>query len=156
MIDEEKRLAIIFSVAETAFVMQQSGFPKTAYSKLLREAIFFVWEIREKPKHSKHRVRSNAAIGLPSSELDYDHAVPMRIVIEMILAAWPDTQRVEWIIRNLVRGVLITKDEHSLLRARKLSSQMPDDWDGKDWAARYREVGICLSSPKGYQDNENN
>lgn len=40
--------------------------------------------------------------------------------------------------------VLTTNEEHKHLRKEKLSSKMPDDWDGKDWTARYREVGISL------------
>lgn len=146
MIDEEKRLQVIFSVIALAHEMREAGFPKTSYSKILRETIYFVWEIRDVSKHSPLRKRSKAAEGLPPSELDYDHAVPMRLVIESLLNAWPDTEKVEQFLRDLVRGVLITKDEHDTLRRQGLSSKMPDDWDGKDWAARYKEVDIEFST----------
>jgi hypothetical protein len=149
MIDEEKRLQVIFSVIALAHEMREAGFPKTSYSKILREAIYFVWEIRAMSKHSALRLRSKAAEGLLPSELDYDHAVPMRIVIEILLGAWPDKDAVEHVLRNLVRGVLITKEEHKCLRKELLSSKMPDDWDGKDWAARYKEVGIEFSTLQG-------
>lgn len=33
-----------------------------------------------------------------------------------------------------------------MLRERELSSKMPGNWDGKDWTARYKELGIELSS----------
>ena len=145
MIDEEKRLAIVFSVAETALAMREAGFPKTAYSKLLRETIFFVWEVREATKYSKDRRRSKAAMGLMPSELDYDHAVPMRIITDLILNALPNREAVEKILQELVCGVLITKQEHDFLRKENLASKMPDDWNGKDWAARYRTAGILIS-----------
>lgn len=146
--DKEKRIATIFSIVAVAHEMRQDGFSKTAYSKILREGIFFVWESREAPKYSKSRIRSKAAEGLPPSQLDYDHAVPMRIVIEMILDAWPDKEAVEKILTDLVRGVLITKKEHERLREKKLASRMPDDWDGKDWTARYKKLGIEVSPEK--------
>lgn len=146
MIDEEKRLQVIFSVVALAYEMREAGFPKSSYSKILRETIYFVWEIREVSKHSPLRKRSKAAEGLPPSELDYDHAVPMRLVIERLLNAWPDKEIVELVLKNLVRGVLITKNEHDLLRREGLSSKMPSDWDGKDWTARYREAGIEFST----------
>ena len=156
MVNEEKRLQVVFSVILLAHEMRAAGFSKTSYSKILRETIYFVWEIREVSKHSPQRIRSKAADGLPPSELDYDHAVPMRVVTEILLGAWPEKDAVEHVLRNLVRGVLITKDEHNMLSREGLSSKMPSDWDGKDWTARYREVGILLSSPKGYQDSEHN
>ena len=141
-ISEKDRLHIVLSVVELAHEMYRFGFPKAAYSRILRETIFFVWEIREISKHSELRARSKAAEGLLPSQLDYDHAIPMRIVIEMILDAWPDKESVEKILTELVRGVLITKKEHERLREKKLASRMPDDWDGKDWTARYKKLGI--------------
>lgn len=147
-ISEKDRLQIVLSVVELAHEMHKLGFPKAAYSRILRETIFFAWEIREISKHSNLRERSAAAEGLPPSQLDYDHAVPMRIVIEMILNKSPDREAVEDIIRRFVHGVLITKEEHEYLRKKELSSKMPDDWDGEDWAARYTKVGISLVSQK--------
>ena len=149
MISEEKRLQTVFSVIALSHEMRELGYPKTAYSRILREAVFFVWEMRETAKHSKHRVRSKAAVGLHPRELDYDHAVPMRVVVELLLDAWPNKQAVEYVLRNLVRGVLITKDEHGNLRKELLSSKMPEDWNGIDWDARYKKVGIELSFPEG-------
>lgn len=66
--------------------MYRLGFPRAAYSRILRETIFFVWEISEISKHSNLRVRSKAADGVPPSQLDCDHAVPMRLIIKMILS----------------------------------------------------------------------
>lgn len=146
MIDEEKRLRIVLSVVALAHEMREAGFPKTAYSKILRETIHFVWETRELSKYSRMRKRSKAAEGLSPRDLDYDHAVPMRIIIEMILNAWPSREAVKRILKDLVHGILITKAEHALLRYKKLSSKMPDDWNGKDWTARYKAAGIDLTS----------
>ena len=39
---------------------------------------------------------------------------------------------------------LITKVEDERLRATKLQSKMPLDWDGKDMFARYKAVGIVV------------
>ena len=100
MIDEEKRLQVIFSVIALVYEMREVGFPKSSYSKILRETIYFVWEIRDLSKHSPLRKRSKAADGLPPSELDYDHAVPMRLVIELLLNAWPDKEIVELVLKN--------------------------------------------------------
>ena len=148
-IEEGKRLRVIFSAVKLAYEMRDLGFQKTAYAKILRETIHFVWEIREIPKRSRYRLRSKAALGVPLSELEYDHAIPMRVVIEMILTNWPDKRQVEWVLRNMVRGVLITKEEHNSLRDKKLSSAMPDGWGGQDWTARYRMAGIELADQEG-------
>ncbi|WP_223428476.1 hypothetical protein [Tateyamaria pelophila] len=142
--NEEKRLHVIFSVVAIAHEMRELGFPKTAYSKILRETIFFVWEIRELSKYSPMRKRSKAAEGRRNDKLDYDHAIPMRIIIEMLLNKWPNKEAVTYIITHLVHGVLITKEEHILLSEEGLSSTMPKDWDGSDWMTRYKKVGIDL------------
>jgi hypothetical protein len=72
-------------MVELAREIYELGFPRAAYSRILREIIFFAWEIREISRHSNLRVRSKAAVHLQPSLLDYDHAVPMRLVLEMIL-----------------------------------------------------------------------
>ena len=138
----KERIGVVTDAVRLATRMRDLGVSRTGYAKILREAIFFTWELAEGPKHGDHRPRSAAARGLKPSELDYDHAVPVRIVIDEMLEAGPDPDAVERILRTRVRAVLLTKPEHERLRSCGLSSRMPDDWDGVDWRARYVAAGI--------------
>ncbi|MBW0159245.1 hypothetical protein [Sedimentimonas flavescens] len=146
MIDDEKRLEFVLSAVELAFNMRDAGLSKTSYSRVLRETIFFVWEIRKFEKHSPLRERSQAAVGLPKNQVDYDHAIPMQIVIGKLLEAWPNREEVVNIVRNMVHGVIITKHEHAHLRQIGLNSRMPQGWDGNVWTARFDAAGIALAS----------
>jgi hypothetical protein len=138
----EERAELVLSVIELAVKMKAAGMPKTPYARMLRESIFFVWETAAIKKHGKERRRSRAAVGMKPADLDYDHAIPMKIVIDMLLEAWPDKRLARQILEQKVIGVLITKDEHKRLREIGLHSSMPRDWDGVDWRARYQYAQI--------------
>jgi hypothetical protein len=138
------RTDLITRAVDLALLMRAAGVGRTAYAKILRETIFFVWETGSKAKYDQSRPRSWAARGLRPAELDYDHAIPMKIVIDQLLEAGPDPVAVSRILREKVHAVLITKKEHSELQKKKLGNAMPSGWDGADWRARYREAGIRL------------
>ena len=138
------RLEIVTQAVDLALRMRAAGVSRTGYAKMLREVIFFAWETAEHSKYDPARPRSAAAQGLPPAELDYDHAIPMKIVIDLALKAGPDADAVEGVLREKVHAVLITKEEHARLRDLKLGNEMPVDWDGIDWRARYRAAGITL------------
>ena len=138
------RIDLIACAVDLALRMRAAGVRRTAYAKVLRETIFFVWETGSKTKYDKSRRRSWAARDLQPAEMDYDHAIPMRIVIDQLLEAGPDPVAVGRILHEMVHAVLITKKEHSELQKKKLGNAMPSNWDGMDWRARYREAGIRL------------
>lgn len=138
------RIDLITRAVDLALRMRAAGVRRTAYAKILREMVFFVWETGSKTKHDHSRLRSWAARDLQPAELDYDHAIPMKIVIDQLLEAGPDPLAVSRILHEMVHAVLITKEEHSKLREDKLGNAMPSNWDGADWRARYHEAGILL------------
>ena len=140
------RVDLITRAVDLALLMRAAGVNRTAYAKILRETIFYVWETRSKTKYDRTRLRSRAARDLPPAELDYDHAIPMKIVIDQLLEAGPDPVAVGRILHEMVHAVLITKNEHSELQKKKLGNAMPSDWDGADWTARYRKAGIRLDN----------
>lgn len=128
--------------------MAREGVPRTGYARLLRETIFFVWEGGNAEKYAPSRRRSLAANGLHRTELDYDHVVPSKYVIDELLALQPVTHKtVHDILDRFVEGVLITKEEHQRLSKFGLRSKMPPNWNGEDKFARYRAAGIVLSEP---------
>ena len=140
------RIDLITRTVDLALRMRAAGVSRTAYAKILRETIFFVWEVGSKTKYDKTRRRSWAARGLPPAELNYDHAIPMKIVIDQLLESGPDPVAVGRILHEMVHAVLITKNEHSKLQEKELGNAMPSDWDGADWTARYRRAGIRLDN----------
>lgn len=141
----DERVRIVAQAVNLALQMRDAGVSRSGYAKILRETVFFVWETALYPKHSRDRLRSVAAIGLPPNSIDYDHAIPMKLVIDMLLEGGPDEAIVGTILCEKVRGILITKDEHAKLRRCKLAYRMPDDWDGTDWQARYKAAKIKLA-----------
>ena len=78
--------------------------------------------------------------------LIHEHAVPRNIIKQKIIDNLESTDlyddecinKVFNIIRDLSKSVVITKDEDKKLNKAGRRQKMPENWDGKDWKARYR------------------
>jgi hypothetical protein len=107
----------------------------------------FLWAWTERYGKHEGRVVSKAASSHEAVHghkgLIHDHAVPRKAVTEMLLhLKSPSADDVHRILKEYCEGVLVTKDEDSLLSKAGLRSRMPKNWDGKDCYARYKAVGI--------------
>ncbi|WP_336368141.1 hypothetical protein [Marinobacter sp. C2H3] len=125
------------------------GMPASAFSKALREPIHFLWERRAGSKAAAAHYRSRSAVGLSfgKGKLVYDHAVPFIYLQRHLLALETvDEPSIRALLQQLNLIALITKDEDQMLKSAGLNKSMPQDWDGKDPLARYREMGIELIS----------
>lgn len=58
------------------------------------------------------------------------------------LLSSPRAWQIAAIVRQWSLMAYVTREEDALLRANKLHSRMPEDWDGKDKFARYIACGI--------------
>lgn len=136
----EARIDAVFSVACGCAAMRQME--RANAGKVLREAIFFFWELKNGPKFGDHRRRSVYFRNEPGNRI-YDHAIPLKILTERLFASPLTISNLQEVL-DLVEGVLITHPEHRRLKALGLESAMPSDWDGADKWARYRAAGIDL------------
>jgi uncharacterized membrane protein YukC len=68
----------------------------------------------------------------------------LKLVWPQLLGAAGDVAELDRIAGELVRPVIITREEDHLLKARGLQHSMPADWDGFDLASRYRAAAIAL------------
>ena len=148
--NDRKRLELIVKAIRYCQHVKAMGMPAAAYSKALREPVYFLWECRDGlSKERRPKVRSTGALGMHcgSGVLIYDHAVPLRYLQEQLLSLSSVTTRsVRRVLDKYGIVVLITKDEDRRLSTAGFRSRMPDDWDGRDALARYKAVGIELVS----------
>jgi hypothetical protein len=82
-------------------------------------------------------------------ELRHEHAVPSQVLALHIIETRRTNDEVHAILTTLCHAVVLTKSEDAVFRKNKLTSKMPDTWDGLDAWARYRAVGLLpqLRSP---------
>lgn len=142
---ESKRLALIAEAVRYCQRVRAMGMPPSAFSKALREPIHFLWERRAGTKSESAQYRSRSTVGLSfgNGELIYDHAVPFVYLQRRLLALETvDENSIHGILKQLNFVTLITKEEDQMLRSAGLSRSMPQDWDGDDPLARYRQLGI--------------
>jgi len=145
--DDTKRLELIVEAVRYCQRVATMGMPSSAYTKALREPIYFLWACRfGSNKISRAQFRSKAAIGLKygKRELVGDHAIPFGYQ-QAALLELPEvsTDAVRRILdSNFGVGVLITSQENERLNRAKLKNKMPADWDRVEVLARYKAVGI--------------
>ena len=90
----------------------------------------------------KNIKRSIAAKYAIKKDVNLEHAIPMKVLIEKLLATKNLTaEKVDEILHQFCIVMVITKHEDSLLNA-KYKSSMPSEWNDTDVYARYTEVGI--------------
>ncbi|MCJ8296367.1 MAG: hypothetical protein MJK15_18370 [Colwellia sp.] len=105
-------------------------------------------------KYKGHRAWSKSALSLLETNngsvigitkyLSHEHVVPLKIVVDKIFIMPKDTSIQEYvdIINEWGVVAIITREEDLLFRVFKLSKCMPESWDGNDYFARYRAVGL--------------
>jgi hypothetical protein len=79
----------------------------------------------------------------PARSVIVDHSVPFSVIERKLRELDdPTTAAIEAVLmRHYAFGVITYAQNQDLNRA-KLTSRMPDDWDGVDSYARYHKVGI--------------
>lgn len=146
---KEQRLQLIIEAINYCNKVKEMGMSTSCYSKALREPIFFLWENSGKgSKYKKAKFRSLASLGVEEGKnlLRYDHSIPFSIVQEQLLSLNDvSLKTVEQILDSKLIACTITKEEDALLNKAGLNSKMPENWDGVDPLARYREVNIKIT-----------
>src|SRR5689334_15643272 len=107
----DQRLRLICRAVEYCQIVRAEGMPTSAYTKALREPIFFLWESYDRSKHESVKFCSEAALGTPREPhaLVYDHAIPFRILQEDLLALQAVTpDAIEPLLERGTIAVLIT------------------------------------------------
>ena len=151
MTTQNSHLSEIASIISSCRRLEELGNNKTGPRKIIREAIFFIWEtgVNKPTKFSKKRARSiRASKEKDIKNLRYDHPIPLKIIIEKLYSLEEINEAS--LLRILNRyikqgGILITKEEDKLLNEKGLRSSMPKDWDEEDILARYKKAGIEIA-----------
>ena len=93
-----------------------------------------------------HFISKNALNAINSksdTRLVKDHAVPVKIISEMLKQVnCPSEASVEKLLLSFYRLGVLTHEEDKTLNQLNLKSAMPNDWDGKNVFARYEKAGI--------------
>jgi hypothetical protein len=93
--------------------------------------------------------RSKAALKKPLSECRVEHAVPFTVIVNCLMDMKHLTARaVTNILKKWYSVMLVTHHEDVRLRKKGLRFKMPDNWDKKDIFARYKAVGIKVTSKR--------
>ena len=124
-----------------SLLWQIQGFKENRVSERATNRILRASIRRIKHRLAGHSVESRNSI---EKENENDHAVPVKVIIQMIMDTPNITKdQVIDILSKFYVSVTISKHEHvSVLRASALDSDMPDDWDRVDCLARYKSAGI--------------
>lgn len=143
-------ICTIFTALEQ---LHANGMRDGQASKVRREAVHFLWELREGPKLSKERPHSVEAWshrerGLKAL-LRYEHSVPVAVFMPILRAAAGSPSQMLAALKLYVRPVIVTEDESRRLAGSGLNHIMPAGSDADDWAVRYRAVGIALRGSDG-------
>lgn len=140
-----RAIAEIFAALER---LHQQGAVDASGSRVRREAVHFLWELRAGAKLAETRPHSLAARELRKTgqlaDLEYDHSIPVACFMPVLRQSAGSPQRMLHALQTYVRPVVLTSNEHSLLAARGLRSKMPIDRDLADALARYREAGTGM------------
>ena len=142
---------ILFAVTQTKEALQ-FGFTLNECRRNLNTALHQYWQSnimkmssvnksqRDTIKKSKMAI---IAYKNKSEKLEIEHAVPIKVIVDLLLDLTPLTSiEIENLLNKYFRVCMVTKSEHKKLSDAKLRSKMPDDWDNEDPYARYKKVGI--------------
>jgi len=109
----------------------------------------YIYLFRGRNKHSKTQFVSECALAKMNAGdyagLVFEHLVPKaRYIQEPCEKLAREGELTVKIIENLLKRywhlATVTKDEDNLLNR----NAMPNDWDGEDFLARYKQIGIEL------------
>lgn len=104
--------------------------------------------LRASLRRIKHRIVGASQNGRTAQRQATDHAVPVKVIINMLMTA-PELDRdvVLEILKKFYVSVILSEDEHKIsLNNIGLESDMPSYWDGEDPLARYKAAGIKVES----------
>ena len=72
-----------------------------------------------------------------------DHAIPIKILRqEFSKLQSPSIPEIRAFLLKRYKLGVITKTEDNKLNQNQLRSDMPKNWNGENWRARYEEIGI--------------
>ena len=133
----KKKLECLKKVILNSLEHKRANDPVRIYSQYIRYALDEFKDI--------NFYQSKEAKLLKRKDVIHEHVIPHSIVMNKLLTLDPlTTENIGTVIQKYYVICAITKEEDRLLTARKLRSEMPQNWDGeKDSVfARYEEVGI--------------
>lgn len=139
-LEETQRLELICETIRYCQRIRDGGGPAAVWTKALREAVHFIWELRRGNKTVAARYRSRASKGLffGSHHIVYEHVIPLKVVHKALMdLVDPDPTEVKAILDRMLITCIVTKEEDQ-----KLGRGMPSDWDGIASFVRYDLAGI--------------
>jgi hypothetical protein len=161
MLHNELRTSVTRILAELNR-LERLGVDKRHLDKLIREAVFYLYEGGESAKWSFERPHSAAARALHRNcrerglvfrgsrdglwQVTYNHAAPLALLRAQILAASENAERLLDLLDRCVCGVIITMAENDRLCRAGYRSSIPNGAALYDLTARYRAVGIEFES----------
>jgi hypothetical protein len=133
------------------------GLPQQQIDKVRREAIFFLYEGGAAAKWSFDRPHSAAArdmhrrareTGILFNErrfrITYEHAIPLKLLREGLRQATESTEQMRGFLSRHVQGVVVLKEEDTVITKQGLRDRLPDGAQFFDLMARYRAAGIAF------------
>ena len=149
---EEQVLDLIIESIKYVQKVKSMGMPSSAYSKALREPIYFLWETKKNVKkydNVSYRSLNSINISHEEGKLVRDHAIPFKYVRDELLKLSNVTRdSVKSILNNMLHSCVITKEEDKILTSKGLRSEMPKGSQLTDILARYNAVGIIVLENK--------
>ena len=146
-IEVARTIADIFAALDR---LHEQGASDASGSRVRREAVHFLWELRAGAKLAETRTHSLAARAQRRAGrlagLEYDHSIPVACFMPVLRRAAGSPEMMLRALQTYVQPVVLTSDEHGLLALRGLRSKMPAHCDLHDGMARYREVGIAMEA----------
>lgn len=143
-------ICTIFAALEE---LHANGMRDGQASKVRREAVHFLWELREGTKLSQDRPHSVEAWSHRErgikDQLRYEHSVPVAVFMPILRAAAGDAIQMLAALKLYVRPVIVTEDESRRLASSGLNHSLPAGLKADDWRARYQAVGIALRGHDG-------
>jgi hypothetical protein len=142
---EELRLTLIMEAITYCKKVKSMGMPPAAFSKALREPIYYLWELRYGNKNTAPKYRSKNALNLRfgKDKIVYDHAIPFNYLLKILLSDENLTiESLRLILNKHCVCCIITIEENRILNSFGLKDKMPKGWDENECLARYRVAGI--------------
>lgn len=151
-IEVARTIADIFAALER---LHEQGAGDASGSRVRREAVHFLWELRAGSKLAEARIHSIAARAQRRAGelagLEYDHSIPVACFMPVLRRSAASPEMMLRALQTYVQPVILTSDEHRLLAARGLRSKMPAHCELDDPLARYRDVGIVIEASANRQ-----
>lgn len=138
-------LCAIFSALER---LHGAGMRDGQAARVRREAVHFLWELREGAKLSENRPHSVEAwtcrMEGAKALLRYEHSVPVAVFMPVLRAAAGNPDVMLAALKRYVRPVIVTEEEARRLASEGLNHTLPPGVEIDDWTARYRLIGVRL------------